>query len=155
VDKVGFKKGHQYVTVISDRQGRALNLTDDRGVESLASYLRSLRDHQLDEIKTLSMDMNMAHISAARIHLPNALDKIAFDHFHVAKMLYAVIDKTRQAEMKQIPSSDRKGAHRSRYLWFYSKQNRHGRRADRLEVARLVLPQTSQCWVMKVLARDL
>lgn len=57
--------------------------------------------------------------------------------------------------MKQIPSSDRKGAHRSRYLWFYSKQNRFGRRAERLEVARLVLPQTSQCWVMKELARYL
>jgi transposase len=155
VDEVGFKKGHQYVTVISDRQGRALQLTDDRGVESLASYLRSLRDHQLDEIKTLSMDMNMAYISAARIHLPNAVDKIAFDHFHVAKMLCAVVDKIRQAEMKHIPSSDRKGAHRSRYLWFYSKQNRFGRRAERLEVARLVLPQTSQCWVMKELARAL
>jgi transposase len=155
VDEVGFKKGHQYVTVISDRQGRALQLTDDRGVESLASYLRSLRDHQLDEIKTLSMDMNMAYISAARIHLPNAVDKIAFDHFHVAKMLCAVVDKTRHAEMKQIPSSERKDAHRSRYLWFYSKQNRLGRRAERLEVARLVLPQTSQCWAMKELARDL
>ncbi|WP_148297092.1 ISL3 family transposase [Candidatus Sodalis pierantonius] len=155
VDEVGFKKGHQYVTVISDRQGRALQLTDNRGVESLASYLRSLRDHQLDEIKTLSMDMNMAYISAARIHLPNAVDKIAFDHFHVAKMLCAVVDKTRQAEMKQIPSSDRKDAHRSRYLWFYSKQNRLGCWAERLEVARLVLPQTSQCWVMKELARDL
>jgi transposase len=70
-------------------------------------------------------------------------------------MLCAVVDKTRQAEMKQIPSSERKDAHRSRYLWFYSKQNRLGRRAERLEVARLVLPQTSQCWAMKELARDL
>lgn len=155
VDEVGFKKGHQYVTVISDRQGRVLNLTDDRGVESLASYLRSLRDHQLDEIKTLSMDMNMAYISAARIHLPNAVDKIAFDHFHVAKMLCSVVDKTRMAEMKRISSSDRKGAHRSRYLWFYGKQKRHARRTERLEAARLVLPETSQCWVMKELARDL
>lgn len=155
VDEVAFKKGHKYVTVISDRQGRALKLTDNRGVESLASYLRCLKNHQLKEIKTLSMDMNTAYISAARIHLPNAVDKIAFDHFHVAKMLCAVVDKTRQAEMKQIPSSDRKDAHRSRYLWFYSKQNRLGCRAERLEVARLVLPQTSQCWVMKELARDL
>lgn len=78
VDEVGFKKGHQHVTVISDRQGQALQLTDDRGVESLASYLRSLRDHKLDDIKMLSMDMNMAYISAARIHLHNDVDKIAF-----------------------------------------------------------------------------
>ena len=152
---MAFKKGHQYVTVISDRQGRALELTDDRGIESLAGYLRSLSCHQLDEIKTLSMDMNTAYISAARIHLTNAVDKIAFDHFHVAKVLCAVVDKTRQAEMKHILASDRKGAHRSRYLWFYGREKRHGRRLERLEIACSVLPQTSQCWVMKELARDL
>ncbi|HDL6964659.1 TPA: transposase, partial [Yersinia enterocolitica] len=103
----------------------------------------------------LSMDMNMAYISAARIHLPNAVEKIAFDHFHVAKMLCSVVDKTRMAEMKHIPLPDRKGAHRSRYLWFYAKQKRQGRRLERLEAARCVLPQTSQCWVMKELAREL
>lgn len=42
VDEVAFKKGHKYVTVISDTQGQTLALTDDRGVESLAGYLRSL-----------------------------------------------------------------------------------------------------------------
>ncbi|WP_420877094.1 transposase [Rouxiella badensis] len=85
------QKRTPYASVVSDLQGRPLQLTDDCGVESLASYLRSLREHQLDEIETLSMDMNMAYISAARIHLPNAIDKIAFDHFHVAKMLCSVV----------------------------------------------------------------
>lgn len=47
VDEVAFKKGHRYITVVSDRDGRALALTDDRGTESLASYLRSLTDSQL------------------------------------------------------------------------------------------------------------
>jgi len=70
--------------------------------------------------------LSMAYISAALIYLPNLVDKIVFNHLHVAKMLCAVVDKTRQAEMKQIPSSDRKDTHCSRYLWFYSKQNRSG-----------------------------
>ncbi|STT81743.1 transposase [Klebsiella pneumoniae] len=47
VDEVAFKKGHRYITVISDRDGRALALTDDRGTESLAGYLRTLTDRQL------------------------------------------------------------------------------------------------------------
>ncbi|CAH1480927.1 Transposase (plasmid) [Klebsiella quasipneumoniae] len=42
VDEVAFKKRHRYITVISDRDGRALALTDDRGTESLAGYLRTL-----------------------------------------------------------------------------------------------------------------
>ncbi len=75
VDEVAFKKGHRYITVISDRDGRALALTDDRGTESLAGYLRTLTDGQLLAIKTLSMDMNAGYIRAARIHLPVRLRK--------------------------------------------------------------------------------
>lgn len=55
VDEITFKKGNRYITVISDRDGRALTLTGDRGTESLASYLRTLTDEQLLAIKTLSM----------------------------------------------------------------------------------------------------
>lgn len=94
MDEVAFKKGHRYITVISDRDGRALALTDDRGTESLAGYLRTLTDGQLLAIKTLSMDMNAGYIRAARIHLPCAVEKIAFDRFHVAKQLGEVVDKT-------------------------------------------------------------
>ena len=96
VDEVAFKKGHRYITVISDRDGRALALTDERGTESLAGYLRTLTDGQLSAIKTLSMDMNTGYIRAARIHLPSAVEKIAFDRFHVAKQLGEIVDKTRQ-----------------------------------------------------------
>ncbi len=42
VDEVAFKD--IVITVISDRDGRALALTDDRGTESLAGYLRTLTD---------------------------------------------------------------------------------------------------------------
>lgn len=41
------------------------------------------------------MDMNAGYIRAARIHLPDAVSKIAFDRFHVAKQLAEVVDKTR------------------------------------------------------------
>ncbi len=102
MDEVAFKKGHRYITVISDRDGRALALTDDRGTESLAGYLRTLTDGQLLAIKTLSMDMNAGYIRAARIHLPCAVEKIAFDRFHVAKQLGEVVDKTRQNERKRL-----------------------------------------------------
>ncbi|KKF38170.1 hypothetical protein SY86_01355 [Erwinia tracheiphila] len=85
VDEVAFKKGHRYITVISDREGRALALTDDRGTESPASYLRTLTDSQLEAVKTFSMDMNAGYIRVERLPLPGAAGKIAFYRFHVAK----------------------------------------------------------------------
>ncbi|STV56351.1 transposase, ISL3 family [Klebsiella pneumoniae] len=69
-------------------------------------------------------------------------------------MLCAVVDKTRQSEMKTIPLQARKSAHRSRYLWLYGRNKRHGRIAERLEAAQMVLPDTSRCWAMKELARS-
>lgn len=82
--------------------------------------------------------MNPAYISAARSHLLNAVEKIAFDHFHVAKMLCAVLDKTRQSEIQP-----------SRYLWLYGRHKRHGCIEEKLESAQMLLPDTSRCWTMK------
>lgn len=120
VDEVAFKKGHRYITVISDREGRALALTDDRGTESLASYLRTITDSQLEAVKTFSMDMNAGYIRAARIHLPGAVGKIAFDRFHVAKQLGEIVDKTRQNEHPRLPVESRRQAKGIRFPWQYN-----------------------------------
>ncbi|HFN0495325.1 TPA: ISL3 family transposase [Klebsiella pneumoniae] len=143
VDEVAFKKGHRYITVISDRDGRALALTDDRGTESLAGYLRTLTDGQLLAIKTLSMDMNAGYIRAARIHLPSAVEKIAFDRFHVAKQLGEVVDKTRRQ------------AKGTRFLWQYSDKWITESRQEKLMWLRAQMKLTSQCWALKELAKDI
>lgn len=155
VDEVAFKKGHRYITVISDRDGRALALTDARGKESLAGYLRTLTDGQLQAIKTLSMDMNAGYIRAARIHLPCAVDKIAFDRFHVAKQLGEVVDKTRQNEHPRLPVESRRQAKGTRFLWQYSDKWMTESRQEKLMWLREQMQQTSQCWTLKELAKNI
>lgn len=155
VDEVAFKKGHRYITVISDREGRALALTDDRGTESLASYLRTLTDGQLEAIKTFSMDMNAGYIRAARIHLPGAVGKIAFDRFHVAKQLGEIVDKTRQIEHPRLPVDSRRQAKGTRFLWQYSEKWMTEPRQEKLTWLREQMQLTSQCWTLKELAKDI
>lgn len=155
VDEVAFKKGHRYITVISDREGQALALTDDRGTESLAGYLRTLTDRQLESVKTFSMDMNAGYIRAARIHLPDAVSKIAFDCFHVAKQLAEVVDKTRQNEQPRLPADSRRQARGTRFLWQYGEKWMTESRHEKLAWLREQMQQTSQCWTLKELARDI
>lgn len=155
VDEVAFKKGHRYITVISDREGRALALTDDRGTESLASYLRTLTDSQLEAVKTFSMDMNAGYIRAARIHLPEAVGKIAFDRFHVAKQLGEIVDKTRQTEYPRLPVDSRRQAKGTRFLWQYSEKWMTEPRQEKLTWLREQMQLTSQCWTLKELAKDI
>ena len=81
-----------------------------------AGYLRTLADAQLLAIKTLSMDMNAGYIKAARIHLPNAVEKIAFDRFHMTKQLGEVVDKTCQNEHPHLPVESCHQAKGTRFL---------------------------------------
>ncbi|TXM53828.1 transposase [Providencia rettgeri] len=74
-------------------------------------------------------------MSATRVHLDNAVKKIAFDHFHVAKMLCSVIDKTRQNELNKIARENRKLAHRSRYLWLHCRNKLNENKRVRLGLA--------------------
>ncbi|SVH65735.1 ISL3 family transposase [Shigella flexneri] len=48
----------------------------------------------------------LSKLRAARIHLPNAVEKIAFDRFHVAKQPGEVVDKTRQNEPPRFSWSE-------------------------------------------------
>lgn len=130
VDEVAFKKGHRYITMSSDRDGRALPLTDDRGTESLAGYLRTLTDGQLLAIKTLSMDMNAGYIRAARIHLPCA------------------VDKNRQNEHSHLPVESRRQAKGTRFLWQYSDKWMTESRQEKLIWLRAQMKLTSQCWAL-------
>ena len=155
VDEVAFKKGHRYITVLSERDGRALALTDDRGTESLAGYLRTLTDGQLLAIKTLSMDMNAGYIRAARVHLLCAVEKIAFDRFHVAKQPGEVVDKTRQNEHPHLPVESRRQAKGTRFLWQYSDKWMTESRQEKLIWLRAQMKLTSQCRALKELAKDI
>ncbi|WP_410054835.1 transposase [Providencia rettgeri] len=60
---------------------------------------------------------------------------MAFDHFHVAKMLCSVIDKTRQNELNKIARENRKLAHRSRYLWLHCRNKLNENKRVRLGLA--------------------
>ncbi|KNA40022.1 transposase [Escherichia coli M114] len=61
-----------------------------------------------------------AIVRAARIHLPNAVEKMALDRFHVAKKLGEVADKTRQNEHPYFPVESCRLAKGNRFLWQYS-----------------------------------
>lgn len=97
--------------------------------------------------------MNAGYIRAARIHLPNAVEKIAFDRFHVAKQLGEVVDKTRQNEHPHLPVESRRQAKGTRFLWQYSDKWMTESRQEKLMWLREQMQQTSQCWTLKELAK--
>ena len=79
VDETSFKKGHDYVTVVSDDE-RVLHVADERKASSLDSYYDTLTEEQKAGIESISMDMWPAYIKSTLDNIPDAKNKIAFDN---------------------------------------------------------------------------
>lgn len=154
VDETSFRKGHDYVTIVS-AGGKVLHVADERKKASLKSYYDTLSDSQKAGIESVSMDMWPAYIKATLENIPNADRKIAFDKFHVAKYLGEAVDKVRKREHKALMSegwADLKG---SKYDWLTNVGNLSRKRQRSFKLLRESTLKTARAWAIKDLAMRL
>jgi len=100
LDEKSFKKGHNYITVLSDSEsGIVLDVIEDRTEDACKELLKSQLDtEQRCTVETISMDMWKPFMKAATELLPKA--KLTHDRFHLVGYLNKCIDKIRRREVK-------------------------------------------------------
>jgi transposase len=155
VDETSYQKGHEYVTVLLDKdRDCVLDTLDGRRAETLKEWLETQKSCDLSGLRSISMDMWDPYIKAAMEAVPDAGGKIAFDRFHVSKQFNEALDKVRRREhhalMRQLGESP---LSRSRFQWL-TNSNRIGKRKAFLSLSRLNLV-TARAWRIKEAANDL
>lgn len=124
VDETSFRKRHDYVTVVSAHDtGTVLHVSLGRKKEDLIEYYDTLTAKQKQSIEAVTMDMAPSYINPTLQHIPGALDKIAFDKFHIAKLLGEAVDKVRRQEHKVLQASGRKDLTGTKHVWLTSRSN--------------------------------
>lgn len=124
VDEKAVKKGHSYLTIISDlEKGIVLHIEEDRTKASLTRFYDSLDEKALANIKAVSMDMWPAYIGATIEKIDPEKEKITFDRFHVSQMLNKAVDETRREEHRQLLDEGNDVLVGTRYLWLYNPEN--------------------------------
>ncbi len=154
VDETAFRKGHDYVTIVSSG-AKVLHVADDRKQASLDGYYADLTDAERVAIESVSMDMWPAYINATLAALPDARSKIAFDKFHVAKYLGDAVDKVRRAEHKALRTQGRNDLVRSKYAWLRNPSNMSREQWRRFKVLRESALKTARAWAIKELGMSL
>lgn len=154
VDETSFRKGHDYVTVVSDGK-QVLHVADERKTRSLAEYYSTLTPEQKAGMVSVSMDMWPAYISATLEHIPDARSKIAFDKFHVAKYLGAAVDKVRKQEHKALMRDGWEDLKGTKYDWLSNLRNLSRKRQREFKVLRESTLKTARAWAIKDLAMHL
>ncbi len=156
VDETSFRKGHDYVTVVTDQQeGHVLHVAEDRKISSLTGYYDTLTDGQKAGIESIAMDMWPAYITATLEQIPEAESKIAFDKFHVAKYLGGAVDHVRKQEHKTLMGAGCDDLKGTKYDWLTNLRNLSRTRQCTFKVLRASTLKTARAWAIKTLGMQL
>ena len=122
MDEKSFLKGQNYVTVMTDTEGkRILDIAQGRTGESVDTLWEGLTVNQKSGIEAVSMDFWKAFITGAEKHVPEA--DIVHDRFHIENYLNKAVDKVRRAEHKELRTQKNETLTGTKYLWLKSKRN--------------------------------
>lgn len=124
VDEKSFAKGHKYETIVYDTdRGVVEDVLDCRNQESLESYYKKFTKKQLTAVETISMDMWDPFIAATKQYVPDASDKIVFDHYHVTRIVSKAVDTVRKQEHKKLMEEGIDLLKGTKYLWLWNTEN--------------------------------
>jgi len=148
VDETSSKRGHNYITLFADLEGRrVLFATEGKDAATFAEFRTDLEAHggSAERISDISMDMSGAFIKGGAEQFP--LAKITFDKFHLMKLLNEGVDEVRRQEQKERPELKR-----TRYIWLKNPDSLRRSEAERLRelVPSLRALNTSRAYQMKL-----
>lgn len=169
VDETSFKKRHKYVTVVHEQEhGHVLHVADGRGRVALDEFFKDLEryspepepdqdepDLRLSYITSISMDMHKPYIASAMEHIPDADHKIAFDRFHVSKIIGDGVDKVRRQEHAELSDIGNKALNKTKYLWLQNPRSMKSATRQRLNALKGSALRTARAWAIKEMASSL
>jgi transposase len=151
IDETAAKRGHDYITLVVDIDGRrVVFVADGRSADTVRQFADHLEDRGGDasRIKQACIDMSPAYISGVTENLTEA--EITFDRFHVMKLLGDAVDDVRRAEVKARP--ELKG---TRYVWTKNSANLTAKQTSMLDTLSSTNLKTARAWRMRLGFQDI
>lgn len=149
VDETSSKKGHNYLTVLADRQAKkVVGLAAGKDQEAFAHALvdMEVRGAYRDEVQTVTMDMSKSYIAGVSQTMPQA--EIVFDRFHIVSKMNEAVDKIRRADQKEFTELKN-----TRYLWLRNNSSLHEEQRQKIHGLSQVYPQIGEAYRLKELLK--
>jgi len=149
IDEKSMKKGHNYITVLSDTKEHCVIEVGETRTTSASKALlnKGLSPNQMKQIKGVSMDMWQVFMNAVKEELPEA--SIVHDKFHIIKYLNEAVDKTRRAEAQELQKNNNRTLIKTKYIFLKKKENMTENQLTRFQEIQAMNLKTSQAWMAK------
>ncbi len=154
LDETSFQKRHEYVTVVTDLDGRrVLSVLDGRTRESVDAHFAALPASARESVEVVAMDMWRPYMDAAAKWLPNA--RVCFDRFHIARHLGDAVNTVRKQEHRSLRADGDRTLVGTKYLWLESPGSMRPERRSLLSQLKDVCRRTGRAWALKEMASRL
>lgn len=148
IDEKAFVKGHKYVTIVCDIEGRrVLEVSEGRKSESVEPVLQQLTPEQKQGLQAVAMDMWEPYQQAVSRQLPGV--PIVFDKFHIAKHLNEGVDKVRKREHKELAATGDERLKGSKYQWLRNPDNFTDAKWAEFKTLRQSNLKVARAWALK------
>jgi len=105
IDEISYKKGHYYLTVVTDHIRRCVVWVGiGRNKETVGAFFAQLGKERAAKLRVVSLDMAQSYITAMREHAPQAVQ--VFDRFHVQRLAHDALDEVRREQMRELRGTD-------------------------------------------------
>jgi transposase len=151
IDETAAKRGHDYITLVVDIDGRrVVFVADGRNADTVRQFADHLEERGGDasHIKQTSIDMSPAFIAGVTENLTEA--EITFDRFHVMKLIGDAVGEVRRSEVKARP--ELRG---TRYIWAKNAPNLTARQSTILDTLASTNLKTARAWRMRLAFQDI
>lgn len=150
IDEKSFKKGHKYVTVISDPiSGVIIDVTKNRDSASCRQAIeKAVPEAHRAEVKTVTMDMWKPFMNAIKELLPDS--EIVHDRFHLVKYLNEALDKVRRREVRKHDALKN-----TKYIFLKNPENHTEKQRIKFESISGANYEVSRAWQVKENFREI
>lgn len=148
IDEISEKKGHKYLTLVTDTQKRrVIWVGKNNNRKVLKQFFRWFGKKRTRRLKRLVIDMHDPYELEIRAHCPRAA--LIYDHFHVIKPLGFAIDNIRRRLQSELPPEGRRFLKNSRYLLLRARENLSKGQSVRLKELLSVNNTLSTAYILK------
>jgi transposase len=124
VDEKSIRKGHQYVTVLTDLDGRRiLEVSSGRTKASLLECLERLDSTQIAGVEAVSMDMWEPYRLGIEEHFAQPGPDIVHDRFHIISHANDALNDVRKEEARELATEGREDLKGLRQAVLFGEEN--------------------------------
>ena len=132
IDEVSYKKGHKYLTLVTDLDGRrVIYATHGNDGKAISRFLTWFGPKRCRRIKVVVTDIHDPYVKVLRKRLPTAA--LVFDHFHVSKIVHDALDEIRRRLQRQLPPAGRRILKGQRYVLLRAREKLNNRQEVSLQ----------------------